>query len=238
MIEEKLKILGLNSYEIKAYLTLVKKGKSKASFITQESGVPNGKIYDTLTSLENKGLVTIIPEDVKRYVATPISNLKELVEKKQKELKKLNKEIEELETIQQERAEGRIILTRGKRNFPKIIKEMDKAETFGYTIKWNADITNRTFMRNTKETIKKGIKKKTLYDYNVPQENLDIWKKEFPQLNYEHKINADGIAMDITDTQVMILIVELNSTLLIKSRKFAQTMKELFDSYYDNYKTK
>lgn len=234
MIEEKLKILNLNNYEIKAYLTLIHKGKSKASFISQDSGVPYGKIYDVLSSLENKGLVTIIPEDVKRYVATPIKNLKELLKEKEKELKLLDKELEKLETIQEERQEGRIILVRGKRNFHKIIKEMEKAKTFSYTIKWKADITNLSFIRNTKKTIKKGINKKILHDYNVPEDNLNFWKKNVPQLNYEKKINADGIAMEINDSEVMISNVELNSTILIKSKKFSQTMKELFEAYYKN----
>lgn len=236
MIEEKLKLLGLNNYEIKAYLTLLHKGKSKASFISQDSGVPNGKIYDTLASLENKGLITIIPEEIKRFVATPIKNLKELLEKKQKELIELNKEIKNLKNIQEERQEGRIILVRGKRNFHKIVKEVSKNKTFSYVIKWKADINDLSFIRDTKNSIKRGIIHKTIFDYNVPKENLKFWQKNLPRLDYTKRINADGIAMQINDTDVMISNIELNSTILIKSKNFAQTMKELFEAYYDNYK--
>jgi len=238
MIEEKLKLLGLNNYEIKAYLTLLHKGKSKASFISQDSKVPNGKIYDTLVSLENKGLVAIIPEEVKRYVATPIKNLKEILKQKEQELKELNKKIEELENIQEERQEGRIILVRGKRNFHKIVKETPTSETFSYNIKWKADVTDMNFMQSVNKAIKRKINLKTLYDYNTPKENLKIWQKKFPQLEFDKKINADGIAMTINDSSIMISNIELNSTVLIKSRKFAQTMKELFEAYYDNYKIK
>lgn len=236
MIEEKLKLLGLNNYEIKAYLTLLHKGKSKASFISQDSKVPNGKIYDTLASLENKGLIAIIPEEVKRYVAKPIENLKNMLKEKEDELKKLSQEIDKLKDIQEERQEGNIMLVRGKRNFHKIVKETPTSETFSYTIKWKADITDMNFMQSVKKGMKRKLNMKTLYDYNTPKENLKIWKSKFPKLDFSKKINADGIAMSINDTSVMISNLELNSTILIKSKKFVKTMKELFEAYYENYK--
>ena len=46
--------LGLTSYEIKVYLSLLEHGCMTASDISKISGVPYSKIYEVLNSLENK----------------------------------------------------------------------------------------------------------------------------------------------------------------------------------------
>jgi HTH-type transcriptional regulator, sugar sensing transcriptional regulator len=47
--------LGLTSYEIKVYLSLLEKGSMTASDLSKKSGVPYSKIYEVLNSLEDKG---------------------------------------------------------------------------------------------------------------------------------------------------------------------------------------
>src|ERR687896_128798 len=47
--------LGLTSYEIKVYLSLLETGSMTASDISKKSGVPYSKIYEVLNSLEEKG---------------------------------------------------------------------------------------------------------------------------------------------------------------------------------------
>ena len=46
--------LGLTSYEIKVYLSLLEQGSMIASDISKISGVPYSKIYEVLNSLDNK----------------------------------------------------------------------------------------------------------------------------------------------------------------------------------------
>lgn len=50
-------LLGLNRYETKVYITLLSKGPKKAIEIASISGVPRGRVYDVLRSLEAKGLI-------------------------------------------------------------------------------------------------------------------------------------------------------------------------------------
>jgi sugar-specific transcriptional regulator TrmB len=47
--------LGLTSYEIRVYLSLLDAGAMTASDISKKSGVPYSKIYEVLNSLEEKG---------------------------------------------------------------------------------------------------------------------------------------------------------------------------------------
>ena len=49
--------LGLTKNEAKAYLSLVKLGKSSARLIAEDSGVPRSKVYETLEILEKRGII-------------------------------------------------------------------------------------------------------------------------------------------------------------------------------------
>ncbi|MBW2989837.1 hypothetical protein KY358_05980 [Candidatus Woesearchaeota archaeon] len=68
MINE-LRQLGLNEYEAKVYLTLLENGALKGGIISKRSGVPHGKTYQSLTSLEEKGFVSITPLKPKIFTA-------------------------------------------------------------------------------------------------------------------------------------------------------------------------
>lgn len=50
-------MLGLNQYETKAYVTLVRQGASSAYQVSKNSGVPRARIYEILNDLEQKGVV-------------------------------------------------------------------------------------------------------------------------------------------------------------------------------------
>jgi len=55
--KKSLEKIGLTSYEIRSYTTLIKDGESNASEISQNSGVPYSKIYEILGTLEEKGWI-------------------------------------------------------------------------------------------------------------------------------------------------------------------------------------
>ena len=55
--KKSLERIGLTSYEIKTFSTLLKSGEVTASDLSQKSGVPYSKIYEVLGSLEEKGWI-------------------------------------------------------------------------------------------------------------------------------------------------------------------------------------
>lgn len=71
---EKLQSFGLTQYEAKAFMALVSAGTSTPFQISKLSGIPRARIYDTLESLLNKGL--IMKEETKdgskTYCSLPI----------------------------------------------------------------------------------------------------------------------------------------------------------------------
>ncbi|MFC4245568.1 TrmB family transcriptional regulator [Natribaculum luteum] len=61
--------LGLSSYEEKVYRTLLVTGAATATNVSDASGVPKGRIYDVLNSLEARQLIRTQATDPTRYVA-------------------------------------------------------------------------------------------------------------------------------------------------------------------------
>ena len=55
--KKSLENIGLTSYEIRSYTTLLKEGEINASEISEKSGVPYSKIYEVLGILEEKGWI-------------------------------------------------------------------------------------------------------------------------------------------------------------------------------------
>ena len=59
---ELLKNLGLSEQEIKVYLSLIERGASLVSNIARDTKLHRPTIYQSLTKLSNKGLITVSPK--------------------------------------------------------------------------------------------------------------------------------------------------------------------------------
>jgi sugar-specific transcriptional regulator TrmB len=91
--------LGLTSYEIRVYLSLLEHGSMTASDISKISGVPYSKIYEVLNSLENKvWLESDSSRPQKFYPKSPSTALEAVRFQKENEIKN-NEEIIKNELI-------------------------------------------------------------------------------------------------------------------------------------------
>jgi len=96
---EKLKKLGLTTYESQAYIALLKLGDSEADEIAQNAKIPMGRIYNVLSSLEEAHLIRAQDTRPRRYACVdPGAALTRLSTTKQEELKQASQEIEALVT--------------------------------------------------------------------------------------------------------------------------------------------
>ena len=96
-IEEKelgaLRHLGLNEYESRIYLVLVRSGPIKAGEISFFGQVPRTKTYGAIRELERKGLLRVIPGKPELYApSSPSEVLNPLVIK-------LNKDVKDVEEV-------------------------------------------------------------------------------------------------------------------------------------------
>jgi sugar-specific transcriptional regulator TrmB len=224
--------LGLTGNETKVYEVLLRLGKTSAGHICKESQVPYGRIYTVLASLEEKGLIKVIPEETKKYVASDPEKLHEIIDNKIKNLMEIDNKVKELKKIYEEHEVEPVILAKGKSNFYKINKEIKSSEKYAYNIKYTFE-PNPTWMRNTKNRISKGIDIKEIGRFDDETKNAIT---EWRTINKEIKpIQNDGIAIGIVDDkEVMIALIKSNTTMLIRDEAFAKIMRQLFIKYYMN----
>ena len=75
--------IGLTSYEIRTYSSLLKAGELTASDLSQKSGVPYSKIYEVLGSLEEKGWIGSDDSRPTKYFAKSPATALEITKQKQ-----------------------------------------------------------------------------------------------------------------------------------------------------------
>ncbi|MFW9915621.1 MAG: TrmB family transcriptional regulator [Candidatus Thorarchaeota archaeon] len=91
--------LGLTSYEAKTYHALLSAGISDAKEICSQSGVPWGRIYDVLATLERKGLVESQSSRPKQFIPVePRIALETLLELKSREIELLKETAARIES--------------------------------------------------------------------------------------------------------------------------------------------
>ncbi len=94
---EKLKKLGLSSYEAQAYLALIKLGIANAGEISLHGKIPLGRIYGVLSNLEDSYLIRAQETRPRRYMCIEVTaGLERLSKNKKEELKQKEEEIDAL----------------------------------------------------------------------------------------------------------------------------------------------
>lgn len=92
-----LRRLGLNQYEAKAYFALATLGKSTAGELSERAELPRPRVYDVLSSLQDKGFVAVQNGRPVRYSNLPLLEaLKTLKKQRQAQLSEELTKIEEV----------------------------------------------------------------------------------------------------------------------------------------------
>ena len=104
---DRLKIFGLSDYEARTFLAINSIEEGTASQVAKVSGIPRASVYDTLRSLENRGVVLVEKGKPFRYRAVPttaaLDNLKTY---RQKELGSIQDKLEEAQEVIAEEISG------------------------------------------------------------------------------------------------------------------------------------
>ena len=91
------KKLGLNEYESRAYLSMLRLGTAEASAVSKSASIPRARVYDVLTSLEKRGFIEKKPSKPVAYVAVAPSKAFSLLKEQKKQ--HLEKHLGEIEGI-------------------------------------------------------------------------------------------------------------------------------------------
>jgi sugar-specific transcriptional regulator TrmB len=87
---ENLMSAGLTKTEAKIYITLTELGRAQAGIISRKTGIHRRSVYDALERLIEKGLVSLIKENEKRYyIAENPKRLSEIINLQKEQLDKV-----------------------------------------------------------------------------------------------------------------------------------------------------
>lgn len=96
-MQEKLRSFGLTRYESDVYLTLLRIGTGDANLIATTSGVPSGRIYSILSSLQEKKIIHSQETRPRKFAAVdPGTALKYLLENQRFKLQQASLNISDL----------------------------------------------------------------------------------------------------------------------------------------------
>ncbi len=256
----KLISIGLNLYEAKAYSVLLKSGISSASQISKIGKIPQGRIYNILESLIQKGFCSIVQGSVKKFKAVdPKVVMNSIIQERRKNFEEqeknmlsvaeqLNKEFESQDDIYSTLDYIHIYTTR-----PSMINKFKE-------IVHNCKETHRTFNKppfatssdpsalspSAVDAIKRGVRIKSIYE--IQKNNLDsfiAWIKHFDKAKEEIRITEKlPLKMVIADNNVVMFTLHNKmdkknnfTSVVIEHSDLTNALIELFDIYWERSMT-
>jgi sugar-specific transcriptional regulator TrmB len=131
--------LGLSTYEAKAYFALLSESPLTGYKLSQKSGVPRSRIYETIEKLAAKGL--ILTQEGDTTLLTPVS-LESFLEKKEKESRRNIDLLKEILPQLKKPAEAQGIWTISGRDriFETINHLVSQAQHHIYLVSFDIDI--------------------------------------------------------------------------------------------------
>jgi sugar-specific transcriptional regulator TrmB len=129
MVLELLVDFGFSLNEAKVYLALLKLGPSPVSAITKKCGVFRSNIYDALDMLIERGMVSsVVRENKKFYEAAYPTHLREILKAKEDDLEEKLPELVEIADYVKEKQE--VHFFRGEAGIRTVLRDINTAETY------------------------------------------------------------------------------------------------------------
>jgi len=245
MNEEKILMqAGLSEEQALVYQGLIEKGPQKASSIANWTGVKRSLVYKILEQLENIGLIS--KKDGSNTVSIFSPNHPSLIlsyiERKEKEIL-LTKEmtISSLGSLSSkfnlmigrpnvQFFEGKEAIEKITNNYPQIDSEIRQFINISEAMKSMGENT----VSYLNERIKKGISKRMIVSSTEENKN---YVKNGSELTTFKIINKDlPTAIQVYDNTISMLTLskEKNIGVLIEDKDIAETLKNIFDTIWEN----
>jgi len=140
MIKTALQELGLTSNEAEVYLTLLRSASISVNEIAEKSGLHRQVCYDALERLLEKGFVTFLVENNKKYFqALSPDRIVDYLEKKKESFQQILPDLKEITLLPKEQT--KIEVVKGKNVIRIILRDVIKClqENKGELLMWGVD---------------------------------------------------------------------------------------------------
>jgi len=225
---------GLSKGEIEIYLTLLKLGSSLVSKIAQETGLHRTNIYDTLEKLKEKGLVSyVISENRKYFSASNPEKLLDYIKEREKEVASVLPELESYMNFP--RSKSIVEVFKGKEGLKSVLKDLLKErkdyvvlEEEGYIQK----VLPHFYPQFNKQMNKSNIKVKVL-----TKDVKKIARRSLMQIRSLPEFFSFPSATAIYGDKVAIFVWdEPYHAILIKSKQVADSYRNFFKALWKQAK--
>jgi len=227
--------IGLSGNEAEIYLALLNLGPSLVSKVVEKTGINRTNIYDRIERLIDKGLVSYVIKNNRKYfcAAEPKRILRFLEEKKdkvEKEKELINKLLPELEKIKPMPKDETVEVFEGKEGLKTILENIieSKQNILTYGSEGNfSRILKFYFTHYLKKLEKSKINMKVIFNYDDTKKPFE-WK--FAEVKYIPKEYKSPTETTIYGNKVVIFILtEEPRAVLIKSKTTAEAYKNYFN---------
>ncbi|MGD9276825.1 MAG: helix-turn-helix domain-containing protein [Candidatus Pacearchaeota archaeon] len=217
---------GLSKGEIEVFVALLKLGDSLVSKIAQETGLHRTNIYDTLEKLREKGLVSyVIKENRKYFSASNPDKLLDYIKEREAEIKNILPKLKSYTSFS--RSESIVEVYKGKEGLKTVLKDILKQkqnyvvfEEQGYIEK----VLPYFYPQFNKQMNKKKIKVKVL-----TKNTKKIAKRSLMEIRTLPEFLSFPSATAVYANKVAIFVWdEPYHAILIKSKQVAEGYKSFF----------
>ncbi len=232
--------LGLTKNETKVYLTLLDLGTAQAGQITEKSGVHRRNVYDSISRLMEKGLISFVSVN-NRKLFSPVNPRRfiELINEKKFELDNLRNEFSqmmpelELTTSLQEKHDVRFY--KGVEGLKTVYDDIIRTgkSYIGYGPGHQLEKILKHYLKHFVDNrIKNKIKIKLIYD-EASRDNIK--KNPLSVIRYIPEHYSSRAALRIYGDKVAILLLSKEEPLaiVIKNKAIADGYKKYFEVMWE-----
>lgn len=233
---QNLQQFGLTKNESEIYTFLLKHGHATTGPIISHTKIANSRVYESLKSLTDKGLVTYtIQKNGKHFQATSPQKLLELEEERKKKLEEIIPDLEKIQNTSDSKTTSAVYegFEGFKTAFKKIIDDCPEHETIyiiGFSEQLYKEESLRLFLKNmSAKSIAKKHKMKFILDSSLKDKPLGKDREEEKQseVRYMPKGYISPTAIDIFQDYVYIFLWDKSPfAFMIKNQKIADSFKQ------------
>jgi sugar-specific transcriptional regulator TrmB len=230
MNESILQEAGLTQIEARVYLTLLEQGALLAGVISRKSGVHRRSVYDVMDRLIEKGLVSYIVKNNRRYYeATNPARLIELIREKQNAIERFLPELKSKYEARKEKQET--LFFRGREGIKAVFDDQLQHKeilVLAATSYWNA-VSKPFFAQYDLMRKKLKVKQRMIFSSNMRESarNIPLAEKRY-LAQYE-----TPVSMAIYGDKVSIIMWASSPfAILIKEKAIADAYRTYFETLW------
>lgn len=221
---------GLTQTEAKIYLILLEQGSSLAGSISRNTGIHRRSVYDAIERLVEKGLVSYIKTNNRKYFeAADPSRLIEIIKEKEEKITQILPELNNLKDRGQEKKET--LFFRGKQSLKTVFDDQIQNNEEILILGDNVDVNNILkfyFPHFDRARKQKNIPIRMIITDEM-KDNSELAKIPLAQIKYVKKPSGKTSFYMYGSNCSIVVWEDEPKAILIREKAISQSLKDYFE---------